>query len=533
MSIDHYLQGVRRAVCTGLGLLLAGCAISVPQPTQNATIAGPTTVVITGNASYSGLKVDVDGRDFTANMVASGSQRHDGSLPVPTGTHRLTASADVYCWYCSGSSTHSVVTRDFNVVEHLFTLLSAGAGHSCAIDTAQQMFCWGDNLQGQLGSGSVMDQACPTPVLPAARCQPNGVAVSGGHSWRQVSAGQAHTCGLDTTGAVFCWGSNRWGQLGNASVADSRVPVPVAAPPQAALPFKAVSVGANHSCALDNSGQVFCWGDNRRFQLGVANLADCPPGSGTADACSTTPVRQGAYTGGSLFQFIEVSAGGNHTCAANGQNIKCWGENSNGELGQGTHGAGSGGPSGSPSVLGSFLPGVSAGEGHSCALRAASNGTSADCWGDNHWGQLGGGWPATGYDTPQPVARPGAAGGSLSNFSAGGQHSCALFQAAAAGSLRVPTCAGLNSRGQLGLGPVAVDAQPHRVLERVALASADSGADFFQVSAGASHSCALKLASPAGSPVAGAVLCWGDNSFGQAGQNYQPYWDAPTGVRGL
>lgn len=533
MTIHRYLQSLRRVLWTGMGLLLAGCAISVPTPVQNATVTGPTTVVVTGNASYSRLQVDVDGRNFTGNMVATGSQRHDGNLPVSAGSHRLTASADVYCWYCTGSTTRSVVTRDFTVAEHLFAVLSAGAAHTCAIDTQQQMFCWGDNLQGQLGSGTVPDQACPTAVQPAARCQPNGVAVSGAQNWTQVGAGQTHTCGLDAAGAAFCWGGNQWGQLGNGGTADSRVPVAVAVNPAVVSPLRAISVGANHSCVLDSARQVFCWGDNRRFQLGVANLAACPPSSGSADACSTTPVRQGAYTGGSVFMFTEVSAGGDHTCASNGQDVQCWGDNTWGELGKGMHGSASGGPSGLPSVLGAYLPGVSAGDGHSCALRTTTSGTSADCWGDNHYGQLGGGWPGSLYDTPQPVARPGAAGGRLSGFSAGGQHSCALFASAAASTVRVPVCAGLNSRGQLGLGLGAVDVQPHPVLATVLLSSADTGADFFQIRAGASHSCALKLTTPAGSPAAGVVLCWGDNSFGQAGQNYQPYWDIPTGVRGL
>jgi alpha-tubulin suppressor-like RCC1 family protein len=418
------------------------------------------------------------------------------------------------------------------VVDNLFTSVSAGGSHACAIDTTLRIFCWGDNLQGQLGSGALPDVACPTTVQPALRCQPNGVVVSGGQSWAQVSAGGAHTCGLSTAGAVLCWGSNQFGQLGNASVADSRVPVPIAINSTAVLPFKAVSAGARHSCAIDTANHLFCWGDNRQFQLGVANLAACPVGS--TGACSTTPVQQGSYNGGSIFFFQQVSAGETHTCAFNGQLVKCWGDNTNGQLGQGTQGAGNGGPSANTSVNGNFVAGVSAGGGHSCATRTTGTGTSADCWGDNHMGQLGGGWPNAQLSTPQPVARPGGANGNISGISAGGQHSCALFQSAAAGSVRVPVCAGLNNQGQLGQGPVAVDFLPHRTLVPVSLSSANSGIDFFQVSAGSAHSCALRLATaPGSSQPAGAVLCWGNNSLGQAGQNFQPFWDSPTVVHGL
>lgn len=529
--VHRLKRGARVVLWAGMGVLVTGCAINLQQPAPGATAMEVTTVVVTGNATYTDLKVDVDGRDFTAYIMANGSQRHDGALPVLAGSHRLTASADVYCWYCTGSITHSVDTRNFTVVNNLFTTVSAGGAHTCAIDTAQHLFCWGDNLLGQLGSGTLPDQACPTTTQPLARCQPNGVAVSSGLAWTQVSAGQAHTCGLTTGGAVLCWGSNQWGQLGNGSVVDSRAPVPLAINPAAVLPFRAVAVGARHSCALDAANHLFCWGDNRRSQLGVAFLMSCPVS--TASACSTTPVLQGAYTGGSTYMFFEVSAGENHTCAFNGQWIKCWGDNTEGQLGQGTQGAGSGGPSGTPRVLGSYLAGVSAGGGHTCALRATTTGTSADCWGDNHMGQLGGGLLASLYDTPQPVARPGGSG-DITGVSAGGQHSCALFKSTASGSVRVPVCAGLNNQGQLGQGLPEVNSLPHRILASVVLSSADRGVDFFKVSAGSAHTCALKLVPIPGSALpAGAILCWGNNNYGQVGQNYQPFWDSPTVVHGL
>lgn len=528
---EGLMQRVGLATLAGMGVLLAGCSISVPQPAENATVTGAAAVVVTANATYTGLTVDVDGRDHSASMVANGPQRHEGTFMVPVGSARMTVSADVYCWYCTGRTTHSVVTRNFTVVANLFTTVSAGGSHTCAIDTGQRLFCWGDNALGQLGSGMVPDVACPTNTQPAARCQPNGVIVSGGQTWKQVSAGQAHTCGLTTGDAVMCWGSNQWGQLGNGGVVDSRVPVPVGINPTAMLPFRAVTAGANHSCALDAGNRLYCWGDDREFQLGVAGLTACPTGS--AGSCSTSPVRQGEYTGGASYIFTEASGGERHTCASNGQWIKCWGRNVDGQLGQGTQGAASGGPSGNPSVPGTYLAGVSAGGSHSCAVRATTTGTTADCWGDNRSGQLGGGWPASVYDTPQPVARPGGTSGDITGVTAGGQHSCALFVPVAPGSVRVPVCAGLNNQGQLGQGPAAVNSQPHRTLVPVALSAADLGADFFQVSAGASHTCALKLVTTQSSTVtAGAVLCWGNNSHGQVGQNYQQIWDRPTNVRG-
>ena len=164
---EGLMQRVGLATLAGMGVLLAGCSISVPQPAENATVTGAAAVVVTANATYTGLTVDVDGRDHSASMVANGPQRHEGTFMVPVGSARMTVSADVYCWYCTGRTTHSVVTRNFTVVANLFTTVSAGGSHTCAIDTGQRLFCWGDNALGQLGSGMVPDVACPTNTQPA------------------------------------------------------------------------------------------------------------------------------------------------------------------------------------------------------------------------------------------------------------------------------------------------------------------------------------------------------------------------------
>jgi hypothetical protein len=108
-----------------VAVALGGCAITVQKPANNATITLPskTNVVVTGNASYTGLKVTVDGADVSSQMVSTGPSSDEGDLNLAAGSHTISASADVYCWYCTGAKTQSTDTNTF--------VVSPGA-HVCA-----------------------------------------------------------------------------------------------------------------------------------------------------------------------------------------------------------------------------------------------------------------------------------------------------------------------------------------------------------------------------------------------------------------
>ena len=390
-----------------------------------------------------------------------------------------------------------------------FSILAAGAIHTCALSDDDTVACWGDNEHGQTDA-------------------PSG-------AFGAVSAGRSHSCGLRTDGTLACWGLNDRGQ---------------ASPPPVSN-FKGVTSGGGHSCALRDDGTVACWGDDDQRQteapagrfIAVSAGGDqsCAvrasgtvvcwgdPGSlqsprihgrynavssGTAHSCGLrTDDTIRCWSGGLLGDsrevvtdvpggtFTAVSAHGNNACGLrNTGNIACWGEQLEGEV-QGPFTAVTVGlfhmcatrPNGSvecrgnnnygqtdvPSLSGEPQPeatsntqpaatgfsAVSAGQFHSCALR--TNGT-IQCWGNNDDGQT---------DAPD---------GTFNAVTAGGVHSCALR------TNSTIQCWGNNDDGQT---------------------DAPDGT-FNAVTAGRGHSCALGTN--------GTIQCWGNNYSGKA--------DAPDGT---
>jgi len=294
-----------------------------------------------------------------------------------------------------------------------FVSVATGMAHSCGLTRAGEAYCWGANDAGQVGRDSGPVQLTPAPV-------------EGGTHFVRIGAGAAHSCGLTSQGEVLCWGANEAGQLGNGTREGGPTPARVRGPA-----FRELSVGWRHNCGLDSSGRAHCWGAGGSGQTGSG---------GMGDHLSATPVAGG-------HSFRSLSAGSGHSCGlTSGGEILCWGDNRYGQLGDGTSAMRT---SPVPLVLAGPFTGVSAGAVHSCAIR---EGGETFCWGRNLYGQLGDGSTS---DRTTPVSVAGAP--PFVQVSALGSHSCGRT---AQGSIH---CWGYNAEGQLGDGtrenrplPVAV-----------------------------------------------------------------------------
>ena len=344
--------------------------------------------------------------------------------------------------------------------------VAAGDAFTCARKGDGSLWCWGLNADGQLGVGDAVDRWSPSEVSALG----NGVAA--------IAAGASHACALLGDGSVRCWGNNDAGQLGDGTRSAHSVPAPVGGVEDALQ----IVVGNQHSCARRASGTVVCWGSSRAGQLGN--------GVAGANAFSATPVEVGGLPGAD-----ELAARGDHTCARSGEQVRCWGDDSSGQLGDGESGAGAYQPS--PILvanLGGGAAGLTVGGAHSCAR--LSDG-SVRCWGNNSSGQLGLGYVSYGSATavPTPQALPMVVARALS---AGQAHTCAI---AADGSLQ---CWGVNGRGQLGRGDFT------QAVERgVPTPSTVPLTAVLTVAAGATHTCAR-----VGD---GSLACWGGNRVGELG----------------
>jgi alpha-tubulin suppressor-like RCC1 family protein len=257
-----------------------------------------------------------------------------------------------------------------------------GIAHSCGVTTSNRAYCWGNNESGQLG----------TPTAFSSSAVP--VAVAGGLSFRQVSAGGFHTCGVTTDNRAYCWGWNASGRLGNGKTDETIHVVPVAV--VGGLRFRQVSSSGSHTCGVTTDSRVFCWGDNFVGQLGEGT--NTGPELCNDFACSTRPV---AAAGGR--RFVRVSAGfGGYTCAVNPyERVFCWGNNDAAQLGDNTTTT----PQLTPVRVAGGLRwrSVSGGEVHTCGVTPDN---LAYCWGRNERGQLGDGTLIAIRRKPAPVAGP-------------------------------------------------------------------------------------------------------------------------------
>jgi alpha-tubulin suppressor-like RCC1 family protein len=366
--------------------------------------------------------------------------------------------------------------------------IAAGRNHTCAVRANSTVACWGNNDSGQIGDGTIGANRLSPFTIPNL----TGIVA--------IAAGEAHTCALVAAlGRVLCWGLNSSGQLGDGTTSSRPTPVAVVGLTNAVAIAAGGALGSSHTCALLADGTVRCWGANGSGQLGTGNTVP-----------SSIPVVVRGLT-----NAVSIALGETHTCAVVAVGVPfCWGFNGRGQLGT------------SPPLATQLTPtlvsldntvAIAGGNTHSCALRADG---STWCWGGNLLGQLGINSTASPQSLPRLVVDPTNAVVTSAVAVAGGfGHSCAMV---ADGTAR---CWGDNAAGQLGNATTTSSTTPMVVGRQIF----GIGVSFFSplrfvvnITTGRRHSCAL-IAN-------GAVSCWGENTFGQLGNNSMSNSSVPVGV---
>lgn len=235
-----------------------------------------------------------------------------------------------------------------------FRAIRAGGTHTCALALDDRVFCWGDNLYGQLGDPSLRESFAPVPVVSTAR-------------FIDVAAGGQHSCAVRTDGVAHCWGANDIGQIGVAGTgAGASVPVPV----QTLVRFASVSAGPRRSCARTAEGLAYCWG---------ATWVERSLGGVEMVRSQSQPFRVQQ-----LPPIQAIAVGMNTTCALDRDGgPRCWEANPTGSIGDGTT---KGSTSPQPVETELAFVDVSSGRAHTCGVAA---GGMAWCWGEASSGQLG------------------------------------------------------------------------------------------------------------------------------------------------
>lgn len=264
-------------------------------------------------------------------------------------------------------------------------------GHSCAVLESGQLKCWGSNFNGESGTGADPMAGAGLGRMGDALDPVNlGTNVKA----RAVATGADHTCALLDDGSVKCWGLNVYGQLGlgnmggrgsDPSGMGDNLPAVALGSGRVAT---AIACGDNHTCALLDDGSIKCWGYNFFGQLGVEDSQN--RGDDADEMGDGLP----AVKLGTGVKVIAIAAGSNHNCALlEGGKLKCWGSNLGTKIGLSGHpiiGATPGDMGDNLTALdlgdGATAMAVAAGHGHTCALL---EGGDLKCWGDNTFGQLG------------------------------------------------------------------------------------------------------------------------------------------------
>jgi alpha-tubulin suppressor-like RCC1 family protein len=413
------------------GNVLAGRSITWSTNASPFASIGASTGIITGVApGIATITATSEGKTGTATVTVSAALFVASSV-VTGGSHTcaLTNSGAAYCWGSNirgelGDGTLTNRPTPVRVTGNLsFVTLAAGSSYTCGVTNVGTTYCWGRNDNGLLGDGTVTDRLAPT-------------LVAGGLSFVSLYAGLSHACGLTGSGAGYCWGFGLNGEIGDGTRNNRSVPTLIAGN----LTFRSLAVGSPNTCGLTTSGQAYCWGYNTNGQIGDGTVGNPQSGS--------NPLTPSAVIGGLTFQSLVVGAF--HDCGLTAAGVGyCWGGNGNGQVGDGT----TTDRVGPTAMVGGLTFSRLAGGllRYTCGIATSG---AAYCWGENNVGQLGDG--TSGNSRLNPTAVSGSF--TFTSLAIGSGHSCGLT---GNGTLY---CWGDNGLGQLGDGTVTRRTTPTPVI---------------------------------------------------------------------
>jgi alpha-tubulin suppressor-like RCC1 family protein len=465
--------GVRRLYCWGDD---AGLGID-PPPTQ--PVAVPTRVEHPGDLGWQAVStgayftcaIDDGGAlwcwglddfwqlgDDVSAVEATPALVDDTSawLEVSAGHEHVCAitGTALFCWGRSEAGQTGVRaprSADRDQIDGNWSHVEAGFAHTCAVDTTGQSYCWGDNGDGQLGTGVAGDAYQPRLIDDT-------------RDWTFVSAGETATCGIIADGTLECWGLDVEGLFGASG--DRTLPAPIAHASLSGVDFSEVAVGEDHACAITSAQQLWCWGRSQEKQLGNGSIG---PGN--------EPVL-------SLGVWSDVAVGSLYTCGVTGGDLWCWGYNEDGRTGE----LGTAGTSIDGYMIGTGYADVSTGDRHACGAR--TDGVAA-CWGLNRCNAVA----TSGEGATIPTSQQGSNWETIE--AAWVDDNAFNLGINDTGNALAWGCA---ESGRLGTGdPITDRASPFAL----------SLGNWTAVSVGGPLGCGIRGA--------GELYCWGDGSFGARG----------------